>query len=185
MKIKSLLYPLALVSVIFASSCDRTQSSYVQPYCQYQSTQNQHIYSAMGSDRYWGLYSLKNWESCVIKYTGKAFTDLCTSEKNGVKVQLRGKFIDVKAYVKITETDSVEVEIKKSVLDQANGIYSFDGFKNDIDLKPYYQHYPGRMSPVLYITMPFDSPYKDYGYMIERLRLNLIGLEIDVVGKSL
>ncbi|HLO70101.1 MAG TPA: hypothetical protein VK167_04490 [Flavipsychrobacter sp.] len=185
MKIKSLLYPLAVASVVLSSSCNRTQSSYVQPYCQYKSSQNQHIYSAMGSDRYWGLYSLKSWESCVVKYTGKAFTDLCTSEKNGVKVQLRGKFLDVKAYIKLTENDSVEVKIDKTALDAANGVYSFDGINNEIDLKPYYQHYPGRMTPVLYITMAFDTPYKDYGYMIERLRYNLIGLEIDVVGKSL
>lgn len=185
MKIKSLFYPLAIAAVALTSSCSRSESGYVQNVCQYPVKQYQHIYTVRENDTYWGLYSLKDWESVVVKYTGKAFTDLCVVEKNSAKVSVKGRFIDVKAYMKMTDKDSVEVPIVKTVLDATNNIYSFEGSVDGIDLKPFYQHYTGRMYPVLYITMPFDSPYKDYAYMIERLKFNLISIEIEPTSKTL
>ncbi len=183
MKIKSLLFPLAIASVIFSSSCRRTEANYVQPVCKYPVTQYQHVYGAETFDKLWGFYELDAWKSCVIKYSGAAFTDLCTAEKGGVTVRVRGNFMDVKAYMKITDNDSVEVPIVKTKLDSNK--YSFDGKLDNIDYVPFYQNYPARMKPVLYIRMPFDSPYKDYYYMIGRLKINLISVEIDPSGKTI
>ncbi len=183
MKIKSLLFPLAIASVIFSSSCRRTEADYVQPVCKYPVTQFQHVYGAETFDKLWGFYDLDAWKSCVIRYNGAAFTDLCTAEKGGVKVRVRGNFIDVKAYMKLTDNDSIEVPMKVTTLD--SNLKSFDGEVNNIDYVPYYQHYPARMKPVLYIRMPYDSPYKDYYYMIGRLKINLLSVEIDPTGKSI
>jgi hypothetical protein len=186
MKIKSLLFPLVLASVLF-TSCKRSksESSYVQPYCKYPVTQYQHVYGAETFDKLWGFYDLDAWKSCTITYNGAAFTDLCTREKGGVEVRVVGNFMDVKAYMKLTETDSVEVPMKGKTLDSANNVYEFYGSINNIDFIPYFQHYPARMKPILYIKMPYDSPYRDYYYMIERLKKNLKSVEINPKGMTI
>lgn len=187
MKIKSLLLPFVLGTVLF-TSCKRSdsESSYVQPYCKYPVTQQQHVYGAETFDKLWGFYDLDAWKSCTITYNGAAFTDLCSREKGGVEVRVVGNFIDVKAYMKLTETDSVEVKMDKpKTLDSVNKVYEFTGRVNDIDFIPYFQHYPARMKPILYIKMPYDSPYRDYYYMISRLKVNLKSVEIDPKGMTI
>jgi|GEM_PF-2870040 len=186
MKIKSLLLPFVFASLLF-TSCKRSnsESSYVQPYCKYPVTQYQHVYGAETFDKLWGFYDLDAWKSCVITYNGAAFTDLCTREKGGVKVRVVGNFMDVKAFMKLTEKDSIEVPMKSKALDTANKVYEFTGETYNIDFIPYFQHYTGRMKPILYIRMPYDSPYRDYYYMIERLKVNLKSVEIDPQGMTI
>lgn len=185
MKIKSLLFPLAIASVIFSSSCRRTEANYVQPVCKYPVTQYQHVYGAETFDKLWGFYDLDAWKSCVVRYTGAPFTDLCATEKGGVKVRVVGNFTEVKAYMRITEHDSVEVPMPSQGKKLDSNVYEFVGELDNIDFVPYYQHYPARMRPVLYIKMPYDSPYIDYYYMISRLKVNLKSVEIDPKGMTI
>ncbi|OSZ78865.1 hypothetical protein CAP35_11625 [Chitinophagaceae bacterium IBVUCB1] len=180
MKLKMLFYPLAIASVIFSSSCDRTDASYVQPSCQFAPNQKTGVYSAHHNDKYWTYLDFSSEKWIYFRFIDKAFIDLCTSEKNGVNIRVRGKFMEVKGYIKITDKDSLEVPLVKTNLD--SNTYSFDGKLDNIDLMPYFQNYPGRYTPVLYIKMPYDSHYVNWMYFIERLKFNMIGIEVTPTG---
>ncbi len=183
MKLQSFFYPLAIASVIFSSSCDRTEASYITPKCTSAPNQSIKVTEAREYESYWRFYELKEWEWVILKYSDKTFVDLCTSDKNGVDVKVVGNFIEVRAYMKITDRDSVEVPIVKK--NAANNMFSFEGALDNIDLQPYYQHYPGKFKPVLYIKMPFDDDDKNNRtYMIERLNINLDNVKIEPTGSK-
>jgi hypothetical protein len=183
MKLKMVFYPLAIAAVIFSSSCDRSDASYVQPSCQFPSNQSTGVYTAHHNDKYWTYVSMSNYNWIYFRFIDKPFTDLCADQKNGVKVRVRGKFMEVKSYVKITDKDSLEVPLVKTSID--SNTYSYDGNLDNIDLQPYFQNYPGRYTPVLYIKMPYDDTNGvNWMYFMERLRFNLIGIEITPTGSK-
>lgn len=183
MKLQSFFYPLAIASVILSSSCDRSEASYVTPKCTSAVNETINVTEAREYESYWRFYELKEWEWVILKYSDRSFLDLCTKDKNGVEVKVVGNFIDVRAYMKITDHDSVEVPMVKT--NAGNNLYNFDGKIDNIDLQPYYQHYTGKFKPVLYVKMPFDDDDKNNRtYMLERLNINMESVTIKPTGSK-
>jgi hypothetical protein len=177
MKLKQLFF-VAIALIAFAS-CNR-RNNYQQETCSSSAALARTVDSRSlptenpknANNSHWQVIQYQRDSGFIrLMYVGDPFTALCVSEIQGMKVNIKGAFMDAKAFIKPTIKDSFQVPLNNidTQINSNQTIYEWWGSYTTLDLTPYYMHYPGTMWPVVYIKIPYTYPMDDRGWAYDEL----------------
>jgi hypothetical protein len=190
MKLKQLfIVAIALISFV---SCNR-RNNYQQETCSASAAWARTLDSRFlptenpknANNSHWQVIEYRRDSGFIrLMYVAEPFTALCVSEITGMKVNAKGAFLDVKAFIKPTQKDSFQVPLNNvDTVDKAQNIYEWWGSYTTLDLKPYYLHYPGTMWAVIYIKIPYTYPMDDRGWAYDELAKDFRDFTLKPLGK--
>ncbi len=179
MNIKKLA--LALPLALLVASCNR--NDYTIPKCTSPSTQSKTVLNPIyySDSKHWDIlrYDYVNHQ-VHMRYTGDAFTDICVDEMTGMEASITGAFTDVTAFVHPDPVDSFQIPLNKTT---SGSTSTWAGANDKIDLRPFYQNYPGKVRVVVYITLPYPYLYNDAETAFLEMRKAFGSMYFKLLGK--
>lgn len=172
MKLKQLFFGVIALTALASCRGDH-ESAYAVETCVSPANQS-HFVDARAlprwNNKYWTVVAFNKEQDWVqLMYIGDPFDGLCVKEVNGMWANVKGAFLDVKAYVKATQRDSFEIPMTTTVMDSTQKVIQWQGAYKGLDLQPYYLHYAGKIWPVVYIKLSYTYYLDDHGWAYDEL----------------